>query len=106
SRVEVMSRNLGAEVFIRQQRANGARPDISGSLRDICCPVWVIGGEEDVVAPVSSQYALAAEIPGARLHMLPSCGHLSTLEQPAAINALLRRWLQFEPDAHAATDQA
>ncbi len=96
SRVEAMSRNLGADVFIRQQQANMVRPDIALGL--IRCPTWVIGGEEDAIAPPSSQGDLVAAISGARLHMLPGCGHLSTLEQPAEISALMRRWLRGDDE--------
>jgi len=35
----------------------------------------------------------AAGIRGARIEVIEDCGHLSTLEQPAAVNAALRRWL-------------
>jgi pimeloyl-ACP methyl ester carboxylesterase len=34
-----------------------------------------------------------AGIPGSRLEVIPDCGHLSTLEQPDAVNTLLRQWL-------------
>ena len=36
---------------------------------------------------------MAAGIPGARLVMVPDCGHLSTLERPEAVNAALTQWL-------------
>ena len=34
-----------------------------------------------------------AAIPGARLEWLPECGHMPTMEKPAAVNALLQAWL-------------
>jgi len=36
---------------------------------------------------------IAAGIPGARLEIIPECGHLSSLEQPEAVNRALRIWL-------------
>jgi pimeloyl-ACP methyl ester carboxylesterase len=36
---------------------------------------------------------MAALIPGAVLEVVPDCGHLSTLEQPARVHDALRRWL-------------
>jgi len=36
---------------------------------------------------------MAAAIPGARLEWLPECGHMLTMEKPAAVNALLLAWL-------------
>jgi pimeloyl-ACP methyl ester carboxylesterase len=34
---------------------------------------------------------MAAGIRGARLEVIDTCGHLSTLEKPAEVNAALRR---------------
>jgi pimeloyl-ACP methyl ester carboxylesterase len=36
---------------------------------------------------------MAGAIPGARLQVIEDCGHLSTLEQPDAVNHALRAWL-------------
>jgi pimeloyl-ACP methyl ester carboxylesterase len=36
---------------------------------------------------------IAAGIAGAKLVVIPKCGHLSTLEQPEAVNRALRAWL-------------
>jgi pimeloyl-ACP methyl ester carboxylesterase len=35
-------------------------------------------------------------IPGSRLEILPQCGHLPPLEEPAQTTALLREWLVME----------
>jgi len=39
---------------------------------------------------------IAADIPNARLVIIKECGHLSTMERPAEVNAELRRWLSEE----------
>ncbi|MDX3905340.1 MAG: alpha/beta hydrolase [Pigmentiphaga sp.] len=93
SAVRDMSLAMGADVFIRQQAANMTRPAIAGMLGRIACPTWIIAGDQDAIAPLDSQHALAAAIPSARLRVLPDCGHLSTLEHPAAVNQLLSQWL-------------
>ena len=36
---------------------------------------------------------IAAGIPGAKLEIVPDCGHLSTMERPEAVNRALRAWL-------------
>jgi pimeloyl-ACP methyl ester carboxylesterase len=91
--VEAMSRRLGPEVFVRQQRANLARTDIGRLISTIACPALVIGGSEDAIAPAAAVAELASLLPDARLHVLAGCGHLSTLERPHEVNALLRAWL-------------
>jgi pimeloyl-ACP methyl ester carboxylesterase len=37
---------------------------------------------------------MAKGIGGARLAIVPDCGHLSTLEQPAFVTRILVEWLQ------------
>jgi pimeloyl-ACP methyl ester carboxylesterase len=39
---------------------------------------------------------MAAAIPGARLHVVSDCGHLSTLERPEEVTAALEHWLEQE----------
>ncbi|OVZ60804.1 hypothetical protein CDO44_08795 [Pigmentiphaga sp. NML080357] len=97
--VRGMSLSLGADVFIRQQEANMKRPSIAGMLDSIACPTWVIGGDQDAIAPQESQHSLAQAIASARLHVLRDCGHLSTLEHPGAVTQLLRQWLRH-PSHH------
>jgi pimeloyl-ACP methyl ester carboxylesterase len=47
---------------------------------------------EPLTPPALSEEA-AAGIPGARLVVVPECGHLSKLEQPKAVTAALVDWL-------------
>lgn len=39
---------------------------------------------------------IAAAVKGARLVVIERCGHLSTLEKLAEVNAALRRWLEAQ----------
>jgi len=38
---------------------------------------------------------MAAAIPATQLAVIEDCGHLSTMEQPQALTALLRQWLLY-----------
>jgi pimeloyl-ACP methyl ester carboxylesterase len=51
-------------------------------------------GREDPVTPVPDAEAIAARICGARLEIIEHCGHLSTIEQPEAVNRVLVNWLR------------
>ena len=51
-------------------------------------------GRQDALTPLSMHEEMADLIPGARLAVIEDCGHLSTLEQPEAVNREMRRWLQ------------
>jgi 3-oxoadipate enol-lactonase len=65
------------------------RPDRTRALRDVRVPTLVVVGAEDRAQPVAQSEAIARAIPGARLVVLPSAGHLSALEQPAAFDDVL-----------------
>jgi pimeloyl-ACP methyl ester carboxylesterase len=53
----------------------------------------VLVGDGDIATPPELNKEIAAGIPGAKLTILPDCGHLSALEQPDAVNAALAEWL-------------
>jgi pimeloyl-ACP methyl ester carboxylesterase len=69
------------------------RPDNRPLLPAIKCPTLVIVGREDALTPPEMTQEIAAGIPGAKLEIIPDCGHLSTLERPEAVNRALRAWL-------------
>jgi pimeloyl-ACP methyl ester carboxylesterase len=89
-----MGMDLGAEVFVRQSIALRDRMDSSTTLATITCPVSIICGDEDELCAVSVHEAMALAIPNAELEVVAQCGHLSTLEQPLAVNSALTHWLQ------------
>jgi 3-oxoadipate enol-lactonase len=59
----------------------------------IACPTLLVTGEDDAVAPPSIARALGERIKGARVHVLPRCGHWTTLEAAAEVNRLFREFL-------------
>lgn len=92
--VRDMAADTGVDAFVRQERAIMRRPDSRPLLGSIKCPSLVLVGDGDVLTPPELSQEIAAGIPGARLTIVPNCGHLSTLEQPEAINAALAEWLR------------
>ena len=91
--VRGMADATGVEAFIRQQKAIMGRPDSRPLLPTIKCATIVIVGREDALTPPETAREIAAGIPGARLEVIPDCGHLSTLERPEAVNRAMRAWL-------------
>jgi pimeloyl-ACP methyl ester carboxylesterase len=83
----------GADQLIRQNRAVIVRPDARTHLPQVHCPTLVMCGDADQLAPRECAEEIAALIPGAQLVVVPNCGHMLTMEQPAFVNAALRRWL-------------
>jgi pimeloyl-ACP methyl ester carboxylesterase len=91
--VRTMARNVGPAAFARQQEAIIGRADQREALRGVACPSLVLCGAQDLLTPPALHEEMAGLIPGAVLQVLPDCGHLSTLEQPAQVNQALRSWL-------------
>jgi pimeloyl-ACP methyl ester carboxylesterase len=92
-RAREMAEDTGAEAFVRQQKAIISRPDSRPSLGAIRCPTLVLVGDSDQVTPPERAEEIAAAIQGARLVVVPECGHVSALEQPAAVSHALTQWL-------------
>ncbi|MGO4257653.1 alpha/beta fold hydrolase [Marmoricola sp. RAF53] len=69
------------------------REPVHDEIGAITAPTLVIVGAEDVATPVAKAKRIAASIPGARLETLPGVGHVSTLEAPQAVNALILPFL-------------
>lgn len=88
-----MAEALGRDAYVRQQRAIIGRADSRPSLAAIRVPTLVLCGREDALTPLALHEEMHAGIAGSRLVVVDRCGHLSTLEQPAAVNAALADWL-------------
>jgi pimeloyl-ACP methyl ester carboxylesterase len=80
--------------LIRQNRAVIARPDARIHLPQLRCPALVMCGDADQLSPRECGEEIAALIPGAQFVLVPDCGHMLTMEQPAFVNSALRRWIE------------
>ena len=92
--IQSMASSLGAEVFVRQQRAIMGRPDSRPTLATITCPTLVICGQDDLITPPELAIEMADGIRQARLEIIAQCGHLASLDQPEAVSALLLDWIK------------
>jgi pimeloyl-ACP methyl ester carboxylesterase len=89
-----MAAEVGVAGYLNQQNANLTRPDSRPNLAQIRCPTLIVVGAQDALTPPECAQEMAAAIPGARLLQLPDCGHMCTLEQPAAVAEALVAWLR------------
>lgn len=92
--IHSMATSLGKEVFEQQQRAIMGRSDSRPTLATITCETLVICGENDLITPPALATEMAEGIKNAKLEIIPQCGHLSTLDQPEAVNKLLIDWIK------------
>lgn len=94
ARVTGMAERIGREGFVRQQTMIMGRPDARPGLARIACPTLVLCGRQDALTPPALAEEMADAIGGATLAIVEQSGHLSTMEQPAAVNAQLAAWLE------------
>jgi len=93
--VREMGEDVGAEAFVRQLTAVMGRADSRPTLATIACPTLVLSSDEDNTVPNSLSTEMAGGIPGAKLVIIPDCGHLSPVEQPQATADALVEWLRI-----------
>ena len=93
--VLAMAERVGREAFLRKERLLMLRPDSRHDLSLIHCPTLVLCGRQDGLTPLADSEEMAEKIPRAKLVVIEDCGHLSTMEQPRAVSAVMRYWLQI-----------
>ncbi len=77
----------------RQATAMLAQGDLGDDARHIEIPTLVICGAQDTVTRPVGNRAIADQLANGEYVEIPEAGHASYVEQPAAFNALVRRFL-------------
>jgi pimeloyl-ACP methyl ester carboxylesterase len=93
--VHEMADDVGPDAFVRQLIAVMGRADSRPTLAWIKCPTLVLSGDEDNTIPNALSAEMASGIHGAKLTILPNCGHLPQVEQPQATADALVEWLRI-----------
>ncbi|MDW7712223.1 MAG: alpha/beta fold hydrolase [Deferrisomatales bacterium] len=84
-----MGRALGPGVFAAGVEAILQRAPFEDVLRLIRVPTLVLCGAHDTLTPPDVARRMAAQVPGARLEIVPDAGHLTPLENPEAVATAL-----------------
>lgn len=63
--------------------------DLTADVRRIACPTLVVAGAQDMATPPAAARAIAAAAKSAKLVEIPECAHLSAVERPAELSAVL-----------------
>jgi len=69
------------------------RPDMTAALAEIRCPTLVVVGQDDAISTPAEMRGIAQAIPGAKFVEIPAAGHMSPIENPAAVNAAIIEFL-------------
>jgi 3-oxoadipate enol-lactonase len=71
------------------QRGMAERPDMNGFLPTINVPTLILCGAKDAISPPKEMQAIAAAIPGSKYVEIADAGHMTTMENPRAVNDAL-----------------
>ncbi|MHA1131239.1 MAG: alpha/beta fold hydrolase [Candidatus Helarchaeota archaeon] len=63
-------------------------------LQKITCPVLIIVGENDELTPVELSKRMHQKLPNSQLSIVKETGHMSFIEKPNEINAIIAQFLQ------------
>lgn len=91
-----MARDCGAEKYVRHQRAALSRKDRRAELSDLRVPTLVLAGDEDEITPPSLGNEIATLVGRCEFRTIPNAGHLTSVENPAAMAATIRWWLTHQ----------
>jgi pimeloyl-ACP methyl ester carboxylesterase len=83
----------GTETIAGALTAMMTRPDSTPMLSSLKLPTLVVVGEEDTLTPPQLSVDMHQAISGSELVRIPRAGHMSNLEQPAAFNDAVGRFL-------------
>jgi 3-oxoadipate enol-lactonase len=86
-------RSLNPQEVYRATLAVTRRRDISEDIKSIRVPTLIIVGEQDLTEPVSEAESIQRQIAGSRLEKIAGAGHMTPLEQPERVTALIEKFL-------------
>ncbi len=90
---DLRRRPIGRDTILRYVECDRAQ-DLRGLTDRIDAPVLVVAGEDDgLTGPVQARMVTGA-IPGARLELIPECGHSPQVERPAEFARLVASFLK------------
>jgi 3-oxoadipate enol-lactonase len=86
-------RNADREGVYRATLATSRRRNIREHIKSIRVPTLIIVGEQDLTEPVSEAETIQRQIAGSRLEKIAGAGHITSLEEPEKVTALIEKFL-------------
>ena len=69
------------------------RRDFNGALATLACPLQIIVGEADAIAPLSVATAMHDATKGSRLDVIEGAGHMAPIERAERVASVLRSFV-------------
>ena len=101
SRLAAMVADYPGQHWLGQDPHQRTGPEPIDALEQVTVPTLVAVGDQDVPGFREMSAVLARRIPGAQYRVISGAGHMTNLEQPAAVNDLLARFLAELPPLSA-----
>lgn len=92
--IEQMQLRMPAEKYCLQTKAMIDDYESLPLLKKIDAETLVIHGNQDPLFSLEEHQIITRNIAGAKLAIIEDCGHVSPLEQPQAVTALMRLWIE------------
>lgn len=90
-RLQAMALQNGKEVFLRQ--LSTLRDGSYADLHRISCPALIVASDADRLRTVEESEEMAQRIPAAHLEIVRDCGHMTPMEKPRELFAIIREWM-------------
>ena len=82
------------QMIAETQHALANRPDATTWLPNINIPTLLICGQHDAISPADEMKVIADTMPDATFHTIENVGHMAPLEDPLAVNKVIREFLE------------
>lgn len=86
-------RSCPPEAVSAALRGMAERPDVTSELSSFTQPALVIVGADDAISSSQEMRGIADKLPNAKFVEIPNSGHMTTLENPAAVNSALSEFI-------------
>jgi len=75
-------------------RGMASRPDVTAELGSLSQPALVLAGEEDAISSPEEMRQIAVALPRGEFVEIPGAGHMTTVENPGAVNKALLTFIE------------
>jgi pimeloyl-ACP methyl ester carboxylesterase len=89
AQVTAIMRSCSPGAIAAALRGMAERPDVTDDLSKIARPALVLVGIDDAISSPDEMRGIAEKLPKVRFVEVPNAGHMTTLENPEAVNAAL-----------------
>ncbi|MDR0484596.1 MAG: alpha/beta hydrolase [Alphaproteobacteria bacterium] len=94
SLLEKMAKDIGRLGFINQQKLILSRKSAVEDFQYYNIPTLIVSGSQDIITPTFIHEEMVNNLKDGTLVSIDNCGHLSPLDQPEALSAVLELWFK------------